>query len=594
MNDMSEGLLKSNSGVCFYIINNGGELTLLVAPEYYSDSSFIDLHRCHSAQGLGYDVKTIGTDIIYCVKDDRITIIDVKGKKFLADNLKCEEYRRDEVLWGYVVIKEEGIKSFWPTGSSHYICPKGEITGKLAKKIFAISISSIFYDASSTNGAYGAIGLVHESGTAFYRPEMCDINSKIHENRQFIGRLFGAGYVIVHESAEEKGTKKWAYYIYRFEQWDASFNCYNTCRTPVGYEQIITIPRERCTWDCAPEIYKVWGFIAVKEFNSNKIKIIAIAADPRSASRIGYDLMIRGASFNSSGDEVFGIRPLENVFLGSLKYRDSVWNSYDKKAYFLEKASDVCRIVGFKIANNWYNNSGNTRNIIMSFPGKYFNKTPDSFVVHPLGGNFFGMCSLVYVDKESSKIKMQFIINDSISASIDGELAEMNGKLFDEILMYKKFIILRGNGECAVYSAKTFKKLHSFSSKVTIYQLPNGRLEFEEPDGHIYSRFNFSAKDGDCGIIKGEPSYVSGTKTWRKKCAVSYTNGKVCYSAVYYTNGREISIFESDFSRFMIKCNKCEKTVKNHELCTNLTNPKVKILKKPTLAEQITKYFKKV
>ena len=564
-------LLKSNSGVCFYIIDNSSELTLLVAPEYYSDSSSIDLHRGHSAQGLGYDVKTIGTDIIYCVKDGR-TIIDVKGKKFLADNLKCEEYRRDEVLWGYVVIKEDGTKSFWPTGASHYVCPKGEITSELAKEIFAISISSIFYDASSTNGAYGAIGLVHESGTAFYRPEMCDIDSESHKNRQFIGRLFGANYVIVHELVKEKGPENGEYYIYHFEQWDTSFYYYNKHRTPVGYEQIITIPRERCTWDCAPEIYKVWGFIAVKEFNSNKIKIIAIAADPRSASRIGYDLMIYGASFNSSGDEVFGIRPLENVFLGSLKYRDSVWNSYDKKAYFLEKASDVCRIVGFKIANNWYNNSGNTRKIIMSFPGKYFNKTPDSFVVHPLGGNFFGMCSLVYVDKESSKIKMQFIINDSISASIDGELAEMNGKLFDEILMYKKFIILRGNGECAVYSAKTFKKLHSFSSKVTIYQLPNGRLEFEEPDGHIYSRFNFSAKDGDCGIIKGEPSYVSGTKTWRKKCAVSYTNGKVCYSAVYDVGNEEYLIRESDFRKFRKLCVEYESRYRNSNLIKSLKN----------------------
>ena len=150
----------------------------------------------------------------------------------------------------------------------------------------------------------------------------------------------------------------------------------------------------------------------------------------------------------------------------------------------------MCRIVEFKIANNWYNDDlENTRNIIMSFPGKYFNKTPDSFVVYPLGQNPSGMCSLVYVDNESSKIKMQFIINDSISASIDGELTEMNGKLFDEILRYRNFIILRGNGECAVYSAKTFKKLHSFSREVTIYQLPNGRLEFEEPDGHIYSMY---------------------------------------------------------------------------------------------------------
>ena len=180
------------------------------------------------------------------------------------------------------------------------------------------------------------------------------------------------------------------------------------------------------------------------------------------------------------------------------------------------------------------------------------------------------MCSLVYVDKESSKIKMQFIINDSISASIDGELAEMNGKLFDEILMYKKFIVLRGNGECAVYSAKTFKKLHSFSSKVTIYQLPNGRLEFEEPDGHIYSRFNFSAKDGDCGIIKGEPSYVSGTKTWRKVLSVISINGRVHYSAFYDVGNEEYLIRESDFRKFRKLCIEYESRYRNSNLIKSL------------------------
>lgn len=584
--------LNSNSGVYFYIINNGGKLTLLVVPEHYSDSSFIDLHSGQSAQGLGYDVKTIGTDIIYCINDDRITIIDVNEKKLLADNLKCKGYRKDGVLWGYVVIKEDGTKSFWPTGNSHRVFPIGEITSELAKEIFAISISSIFYDNSKANGAHGAIGLVYDGGTAFYNPEMVFLDTEMHNNRVFIERLFDKGYVIVRELREENGiTNNWAYYIYHFEQWDTSFKRYNMCCTPVGYEQIITIPREWCTWDCASEINKVWGFIAVKEFNSDKIKVIAIAADSRGIARDTLGLKISGASFESAGDEVLGIRPLANVFVDSDGYYNSLWNRYDKKAYFLERASDMCRIIEFKIANNWYNdNSENTQNIIMNFPSKYLKKTPNSFVAHPLGENSSGMCSLVYVDKESDKIKMQFIINDSISASIDGKLAEMNGKLFDEILMYKKFIILRGDGECAVYSAKTFKKLHVFSIGVKIYQLPNGRLEFEEPDGQIYSSFNFSAKDGDCGIINGESSYVSGTKTWRKKCTVRYINGKVHYSAVYYTKDGENLICESEFRKFTLWCNECESPVKNHGLGTNSL---VRFLKKPTLDAKRTKFFKK-